>query len=55
MSEIQAEYKTNTDDFNLDTFIERDLIKGSHDRMPPIINKLAESLKEDPSALKQQI
>lgn len=50
MSETQAEYKTDTDDFNLDTFIERDLIKGSHDRMHPILNKLAESIKENPSA-----
>ena len=50
MSETQSEYKTNTDDFNLDAFIEKDLIKGSHDRMHPIINQLAESLKENPSA-----
>ena len=28
MSETQAEYKTDTDDFNLDTFIERDLNQG---------------------------
>ena len=44
MSETAAEYKTSKDEdeFDLQKHIEQELIKGSYDRLLPIIQKAAE-------------
>ena len=50
MSETAAEYKTSKDEFDLQKHIEQELIKGSYDRLLPIIQKFAGYAESGPSS-----
>lgn len=48
MSETTEKYTTTNDDFDLKTHIEQELIKGSYDRLLPIIKRVAKLAESNP-------
>lgn len=49
MSETTEEYTTTNDDFDLEKHIEQECIKGSYDRLLPVIQKVAKYAEENPN------
>ena len=49
MSETTAEHNTSNDDFDLEKHIEQECIKGSYDRLLPVIQKIAGYAEQTPN------